>query len=136
MLSENDEEKFDYTKQELLDKICVCFAGRVAEKLIYGEAGITTGASSDMEVARNLAKEIVGSLAMQEDFLLGCENSQSEESKRTFDKAVNELLKEQFIRTQKLIADNQEGLEALTRELMKENSLNKDEIEKVLLRRK
>ncbi len=135
MLSGNDEEKFDYSKQELLDKICVCFAGREAERLIYKEAGITTGASSDIAHARSLAKEFVGAFAMYEDFLIGFDEALSQESKRAFDQAVNQVLKEQLARTQEMISQNKEALEELTKELIKENSLNKDEIEKVLRRR-
>ena len=125
----NDEEKFDYTYQELLDRICVCFGGRAAERLAYGEKGLTTGASADLAQARAWAKRIVDDYGMQEGFLLGAGEACSEESRQRFDRAVNGILTEQYDRAVKMMEEHRPLLEGLVERLLKANSMNKQELE-------
>ena len=54
-----EEDKYSNSKQEILDRICGLFGGRIAEELIYGDKGITTGASNDIERATDLARNMV-----------------------------------------------------------------------------
>ena len=131
MQYESEEDKMDYTKQEVLDKICVSFAGRVAEQLKYGEKGITTGASSDLKQARSLACALVDEYAMDDSFLLGIANARSETAKKVFDEKVENVLKEQLFRATKMIKQNQSVLELFTEKLMAENSLNTCQIEEI-----
>ena len=125
-------EKADYTKRELLDKICIYFAGRAAEQLLYGAGGVTTGARSDLEQARNLTYALLDEYGMEEGLLLGRGNAQAESSKRLFDKRANELLQEQQARATKLLTENRNALEALTKELIALNRLDASQIERIL----
>ena len=129
MQFDNGEDKFGYTRQNLLDKICACFGGRAAERLIYGEDGLTTGASADLETARNIAKAIVDEYGMQEGFLLGASGASSEENKKRFDGYVNEILTEQYARANEMMQNNRAILEKQTERLLKANSMNKQELE-------
>ena len=43
-----EEDKYSYSHQSLLDRICGLYGGRIAEEIIYGQKGITTGASNDI----------------------------------------------------------------------------------------
>ena len=47
------------SKQAILDRICGLFGGRIAEELIYGAEGVTTGASNDIERASELARNMI-----------------------------------------------------------------------------
>ena len=132
MQYESEEDKFCYTRQEVLDKICVSFAGRVAEQLIYGEAGVTTGANADIAHARKLAFAMVDDYAMEEDFLLGAGDELSESTKQAFDKKVNAILKEQYARARALLLQNRCALERITEKLILENSLDSRQIEALL----
>ena len=51
------DEKHTYTKEYWLSRICIAFGGRVAEEMIF--ANQTTGASSDISVATNIARRMV-----------------------------------------------------------------------------
>mgnify|MGYP002825568724 CR=1 FL=1 len=44
-----EEDKYSYSHQSILDRICGLYGGRIAEELIYGKKGVTTGASNDIE---------------------------------------------------------------------------------------
>jgi len=132
MQYDSEEDKLDYTRQELLDKICVAFAGRAAERLVYGEKGLTTGAGADVKQARKLAFALVDEYAMEEDFLLGVSDMQSEKTKQWFDEKANALLKEQSARATELLAGQRDRLERLVETLLRENSLNMKEIEDTL----
>ena len=129
---ESEEDKMDYSRQNILDKICVCFAGRVAEQLVYGEDGITTGARADFQHARALAQSLIDEYGMDMDFLLGMSEAKSETTKRLFDRKLNSLLKEQYVRAKELILHNRKALEALTEKLMRDNSLDSQQIESIL----
>lgn len=132
MQYESGEEKFDYTRQEILDRICVSFAGRAAEELIYGSKGVTTGANADIIHARNLAKALVDDYAMDMDFLLGMGDVQSETTKKLFDEKVNSILKAQYARAKQVLTAHQEPLKRLTDKLMEENSLEARQIDELL----
>lgn len=55
-----------YTKQYLLDKICVGMGGRIAEELVNGKSKITTGAQNDLEQVTKTAKLMVEQFGMSD----------------------------------------------------------------------
>merc|ERR1711939_140524 len=48
-----------YSKQYLESQLAVALGGRLAEEIIYGEDGVTTGASNDLQQVANIAKRMV-----------------------------------------------------------------------------
>lgn len=130
MQFESSEGVCEYTRQELLDKMCVCFAGRAAERLVYGDKGLTTGASSDLQQARQVATAIFKDYGMDDAFMLGV--GESETMKRLMDEKVNALLQEQYARTTKLLTKNRKLLDVITEALLKENSLTTKRINELL----
>ena len=65
-------DKTNHTKKELNAMIDVCMGGRAAEEIIFGSDEITTGASSDLEKASSVAKEMVLSYGMNDKVGLVC----------------------------------------------------------------
>ncbi|VEU76327.1 ATP-dependent zinc metalloprotease FtsH [Mycoplasmopsis columboralis] len=64
MMPEN--EKYNYTKQELLASIASFMGGRVAEEIKYGSKNITTGASDDIKKATSIARRMVVEFGMSD----------------------------------------------------------------------
>ncbi len=130
----NDEEKFGYTKAELLGKIATSLAGRAAELVYYGEEeGLTTGASSDIRSATIYAKQIICTYGMSKDFglssLYGDENTPIYPELR---KEINKILAEQLQVAISLIKENKQKIDKLVKVLLEKNNLKENEIKEIL----
>ncbi|MEO2067963.1 MAG: ATP-dependent zinc metalloprotease FtsH [Desulfurobacteriaceae bacterium] len=135
-----EEDRYTYTKDYLLDRLCVLFGGRVAEELALGT--ISTGAGNDIERATEIARKMVAEWGMSEkigpiavkvkedfgeptDFV-------SEEMKRLVDKEVKRIIKEAYERTKELISKNMDKLENLAKALLERETLTGEEIDKAM----
>ena len=58
------QERHSYSKNDLLDRICMTMGGRVAEDIVFGQR--TTGASNDLDVATKLARRMVREWGMSD----------------------------------------------------------------------
>ena len=140
-----DDEKHNYPKEYWLDRICIAFGGRVAEEIIFSE--ITTGASSDISVATNIAKRMVCEWGMSEQlgplsygrkddavFLgreLGHQRDYSEETAHLIDDEVRRIVEEQKKRARQILTDNQDVLERLAKALLKDETLDSEQVERI-----
>jgi cell division protease FtsH len=130
-------EILGYTRQRLLDYICMAMAGRVGEKVISGE--ISNGASSDIKQATRFARQMVcdwgmsdlGPIAFGENsdtVFLGREISRtqnhSDATARRIDEAISAIVQEQYARAEKLIADNAEAHRKIAEALLLHETLD------------
>ncbi len=127
------EGKAIYTKDELLARIRTSLGGRAAEIVYYGEYdGISTGASGDLVSATGIARQIVCTYGMDEDFGLAVVDGAAA-SNGTMSvevrASVNRILKEQMGEAVRLISENKEKINSLVAELLSKNHLNAAEIE-------
>ena len=131
------KELLGYTRQRLLDYICMAMAGRVGEKVISGE--ISNGASSDIKQATRFARQMVcdwgmsdlGPIAFGENsdtVFLGREISRtqthSDETARRIDEAISAIVREQYARAEKLIADNADAHRKIAEALLQHETLD------------
>lgn len=86
------------TKRNIEASIDVALGGRAAEEVFLGEEHITTGCSSDLQNATNMAYAYVRDLGMMEDHVFINQRSEnmSEDYKFKVDKMVQKLLKVNF----------------------------------------
>ncbi len=130
------EGKAIYTKDELLARIKTSLGGRAAEIAYYGEKdGISTGASGDLASATNVARQIVCTYGMDEDFGLAVVSGDAAANgamSLEVRAAVNRILKEQMVQTIEIIAANKGKIDALVGELMQKNHMNGNQIDAVL----
>jgi cell division protease FtsH len=137
------EERYLLTKEELVDRLCVLMGGRSAEEIVCG--AISTGAQDDLERATAIARQMVCRLGMSEAlgaltwgradtlrFLPGTENYErdySEETARAIDAEVRRLVEEAHARAAAILRDRRPELEAIGRELLVRETLDRPELE-------
>lgn len=136
MQHDDNDGKQLLTKDDLLAKIRISLGGRAAEIVYYGEKdGISTGASGDLESATNIARHIICTYGMDEDFGLAVIDQQvarCSELSVEVRKEVNKILSEEMKNAIKLIEDNKPAIDALVDRLLVNNHLSGDEIKDIL----
>jgi len=139
--SATDVEKRDsQTRDELLADIRVSLGGRGAELVYYGpDAGLSTGASQDLENATNIARTMVCRYGMEKEFgllvtpeLMKYEAALSSPVYLKVNEAANKILKEQMEETLKLLKKNKKHLDAVTEALIEKERLTREELQKIL----
>jgi len=132
MVPENDITS--QTSKEILAFIDVALGGRVAEELIYGDKKITTGCSSDISRATEMAYAYIRHYGMDKDFsiLSGGKDSFSEHYNSLVDERVNKLLSSSLERTRNLITKNRSKLDSLANELLKAETLDAKQVRELL----
>lgn len=76
-----DEEMVDsglYTRSWILDRITITLGGRAAEQEVFGDSEVTIGASNDLKVVSDLAREMVTRYGMSDLGLLALEDANNE----------------------------------------------------------
>lgn len=127
--SEPDETKSGMTKQELEAKIMMFMAGRAAEIVYYGnEAGMNTGAYSDLVSATRYAEMIIVRYGMDEELGQAVFPGQSGAAYRP---KISRMLHAALEADIQLITKYRTTMDALVEALMKKNHLNKAEMTEI-----
>ena len=131
------------TKEELENKIATLTGGRAAEEVALGT--VSTGASNDIEQATKLARAMITRYGMSDQFdmvaletvtnqYLGGDTSLScsAETQTKIDSLVVELVKREHEKAIKLLTDNRDKLEALSRHLYEKETITGEEFMELL----
>lgn len=140
------EEKNFLFKKEFLDEIASLLGGYAAELIIFND--ISTGASSDLRMATDLARELVTTYGMSEKFgpiSLGrkqeliygfkeylVEKDYSEKTAEEIDEEVQKILQSCLEKAKKVLNAKREQLEKVAKALMKKETLEKRQFEKLI----
>ncbi|KAK6135345.1 hypothetical protein DH2020_030933 [Rehmannia glutinosa] len=131
-LPSNDETSI--SKKQLLARLDVCMGGRVAEELIFGEDHVTTGASSDLNTATELAQYMVSSCGMSDAIgPVHIKERPGSEMQSRIDAEVVKLLREAYNRVKALLKKHEKALHALANALLEYETLNAEEIRRILV---
>lgn len=134
-MAQDDEEMHSHTKDELIAQIRVALGGRAAEIVYYGDNdGISTGPSSDLRTATNIAKHMICTYGMYERFGMAVTDPDVAMTAHDSDvrKAVNEILSQQLAETVNIIKANKNSMDRLIDELQKHDHLSGDEVLQIL----
>lgn len=119
-------DKYLDTKTELFNKIRVLLAGRAAEELMLGE--ITTGAANDLEVANNIARNMVIKYGMSDEFGFVTDIKYDIISKEKATNVIREMLKTCYKEVKFLLKEYRDMLVKISEELEDKEELNEAEI--------
>ncbi|KAK4787889.1 hypothetical protein SAY86_011722 [Trapa natans] len=122
------------SKKQLLARLDVCMGGRVAEELIFGQDHITTGASSDLQTATELAQYMVSNCGMSNAIgPVHIKERPSAEMQSRIDAEVVKLLREAYDRVKTMLRKHEKALHALANALLEYETLSAEEIKRILL---
>ena len=138
------EERYMKTRSEFLDDLCALLGGYVAEELKFGE--MSTGAANDLKEASSIARSLVVKYGMSkkmgpvafgqvDDLMLYgkdyfFEKNYSEATAAKIDEEIMETIKLCYLKTKKLMRENNEKLKKVAEELIKKETLEKEDFEK------
>ena len=135
----SDEDKYYVSKTEMKEKLVALLGGRAAEKLVLDD--ISTGASNDIEVATQIAREMVTKYGMSDT--LGPIDFQAKEQNDMFvfgenigDKIGNEvkiLIDEAYNNAQKLLIEHRGKLDIIAQTLLKQEKINETEFKQIFI---
>jgi cell division protease FtsH len=141
-----EEDRFLKSKTELLDNIKMFLGGRVAEELVFND--ITSGAENDIERATKLARQMVTDFGMsdklgpvafkgeQDEVFLGNQlisrPHYSDKVASVIDDEVHLIIENSFNEAKELLVQNNDILNELSETLIEKETLNKEEVLKIL----
>jgi cell division protease FtsH len=141
------EDRYLMTRSELLDRLCVMLGGRVAEEIVFKE--ISTGAQNDLQRAAGIARSMVTEYGMTDKFgpltfekerrplfldigLPSGAKEYSEDTAREIDQEVKRLIDEAYEKVKTTLTANQDKLKTLAAVLLEKETVEGDEIRKLL----
>ncbi|MGB3945755.1 MAG: ATP-dependent zinc metalloprotease FtsH [Candidatus Saccharimonadales bacterium] len=141
------EDKSYTNVYEFKDILARAMGGRIAEKIKYGDDGITTGAGSDLRKATEIARDMIIEQGMGKQLRdqvfhddnggmvfdkITHERPYSDETAKQIDYEVEMLIKEAAGRAEAVLKSNMKSLEALAAALLQEETLEEDKVVQIL----
>ena len=140
------DDKYNFSRDYLVNRITILLGGRAAEEIVFQQQ--TTGAGDDLEKATDMARKMVCEWGMsdkmgpltfgkgEEHIFLGREVARpkdfSEETAVLIDSEIKRIVVECATRARHMIEINLEKLHALARALLERESLDGEEIARIL----
>ena len=137
-----EKDVLNRTKRYFLDEICICCGGRIAEEMKTGD--ISTGAAQDIRQATSIARDMICTYGMSENygFQAFVEPSQfsaeplpppfSQKTAEGIDAEVKKLVEDAYAKAEKLLRKNHDKLELLATALLERESMDGRDIETLL----
>jgi len=140
------EDRYSMDKERILSTIAVLFGGRIAEEIFMNQ--MTTGASNDFERATDMARKMVTQWGMSDalgtmvygendgEVFLGrsvtTHKNISEATMQKVDMEIRRILDEQYALARKLIEENRDKMEAMTKALLEWETIDADQINDIM----
>ena len=145
-----ERDKYSHTREYLEANISKAMGGRVAEELIFGHDKVTSGASSDIQMATKLAKDMVTRFGMskelgpltygenEEEVFLGRSITRhqhmSEETANKVDIEIKKIVDAGYQRAKKIITEKIDDLHKIAKALLLYETMSGEEINDLILK--
>ncbi|BEV07660.1 MULTISPECIES: ATP-dependent zinc metalloprotease FtsH [unclassified Methylophilus] len=139
-----EHDRISNYKDKMLEDISILFGGRIAEEIFMHQ--MSTGASNDFERATKMARDMVTKFGMsdslgtmvyagsEQDSWMGSMSSRtvSEATQQKVDAEIRRILDEQYAIARKLLEDNRDKVEAMTKALMEFETIDADQVNDIM----
>ncbi|XP_055298332.1 paraplegin [Sitodiplosis mosellana] len=126
-----------FTREQLIDKICMALGGRAAENITFNR--ITTGAQNDLDKVTKMAFAMVAKYGMSKTIgpmYVPDEPEQSYNDEKPYSKALGDLIdiesrqiiQNAYFRAEEILKTNRDKLVTLAEALLKQETLNYDQV--------
>ena len=145
-----ERDQLSVTREKMYSDIAVAMGGRIAEELIFGYEKITSGASSDIDMATKMAKNMVTRYGMSKDLgtiaygenedevFLGRsitrQQNMSEDTAKKVDAEVKKIIDTSYQRAKKVLTEKIDDLHKIAKALLVYETLTGDEIRDLILK--
>jgi cell division protease FtsH len=145
-----ERDQLSVTREKMYSDIAVSMGGRIAEELIFGHDKVTSGASSDIDMATKMAKNMVTRYGMSKELgpLAYAENEEevflgrsvtrtqnmSEETSKKVDSEVKKIVEVGYDRAKKVLTEKIDDLHKIAKALLVYETLTGDEIRDLILK--
>ena len=142
-----ERDSVSMSKRKLEGQIASLYGGRIAEEIVAGVDGITTGASNDIERATSIATKMITEWGMSPNLkpikyveedggYIGAGNSHLkaglDEVNNLIEKEIEELIDRNYKKAYTIINDNWDKMEIMVDALMKYETIDRSQIEKIM----
>jgi cell division protease FtsH len=141
-----EDDKVSLTREQIIADITVAMGGRLAEEIIFGHDKVTSGASSDIKQATELAKSMVMKWGMSNEIgplYYGSdeqgtalhkaeERSTSDNVQNLIDNEIKIIVMAGYENARKMLTEDIEDLHNLAQALLKYETLTGDEMKRLL----
>ena len=129
-----DEDRYLRTRDELVDHMTMLLGGRVAEELVFG--AVTTGASDDLDRVAEISRSMVHEYAMGTTITSRKVSAEggavSDRTRQLRDDEQQHLADEAHRAAQRLIVEHRAQLEEFARELLRNEVLDREDINRIM----
>ena len=147
-LSMPEKDNYYQTQEQFRDQLAMAMGGFVAEKMIYGDTQLSTGPSSDLKKATQIAKAMVMQYGMsdklgprvyadnEEAIFLAQEihdkKNYSEDRAELIDKEIDAILAEARDRAKQTLIDKRKEMDALVKALLEKETVEQEEFVRIM----
>ena len=147
-----ERDKYSHSREYLEANISKAMGGRIAEELIFGHDKVTSGASSDIQMATKLAKDMVTKFGMsdqlgpltygenEDEVFLGRSITRhqqvSEETAKKIDTEIKRIVDGGYKKAKKILTEKIDDLHKLAKALLVYETLSGEEISDIIFKNK
>lgn len=134
------DDRYSMSKKQMLNRLKVCLAGRVAEELILGDSDVTTGASSDFQQATKMARAMVRRFGFSNGLsVVDYESAETHEgaymsdvTKQQIETEVKNLIADAHVGAKQMLVENYSQLEQIAKQLLVHETLTGEELRTIV----
>ena len=144
-----EEDRYSLSRRGVLSQITSLFGGRIAEEMINGKDGVTTGAANDIEHATRLARSMVTKWGLSENLgpimydeddgevFLGMSAGVkpkpiSGATAKAIDDEVRRIVEQCYTKARSILTENEDRLHTMAEALVEYETLTPDQIEDIM----